>query len=87
MAKCFKGCGVKLGAIVGDDVTWHPIPTDNVPPCEQLGRSGCYLGDWLGFHPLGEVLDGDKCEAKVALCRREGVDDVKPPPHEGPDWG
>jgi hypothetical protein len=46
-------------AIVGDDVVWHAVSVDD--RLEKLDRRGRFLiGDWDGFDPLGELVDGDQ---------------------------
>jgi hypothetical protein len=49
----------EVGAVVGDDAVWHTISVDD--GLEKLDRRNRFLiGDWDGFDPLGELVDGDQ---------------------------
>jgi hypothetical protein len=49
----------EVGAVVGDDAVWHAVSVDD--RLEKLDRRGRFLiGDWDGFDPLGELVDGDQ---------------------------
>jgi hypothetical protein len=49
----------EVGAVVGDDAIWHAISVDD--GLEKLDRRSRFLiGDWDGFDPLGELVDGDQ---------------------------
>jgi hypothetical protein len=48
----------EVGAIVGDDAVRHAVSVDD--RLEELDRRSRFLiGDWDGFDPLGELVDGD----------------------------
>jgi hypothetical protein len=48
----------EIGAVVGDDAVWYAISVDD--GLEKLDRRSRFLiGDWDGFDPLGELVDGD----------------------------
>jgi hypothetical protein len=49
----------EVGAVVGDDVVWHAVSVDDI--LKKLDHRGRFLiGDWDGFDPLGELVDGDQ---------------------------
>jgi hypothetical protein len=49
----------EVGAIVGNDAIWYTVPVDD--GLEKLDRRSRFLiGDWDGFDPLGELVDGDQ---------------------------
>jgi hypothetical protein len=57
----------EIGAVVGDDAVWYAISVDD--GLEKLDRRSRFLiGDWDGFDPLGELVDGDQ-QVSVASSR------------------
>ena len=56
----------ELGPII-----WYQMSTYNIFPYEVLNFLGSYLGDWLGFDPFGEVLNGNDKVFHLANDQRE----------------
>jgi hypothetical protein len=57
----------EVGAVVGDDAIWYAVSVDD--GLEELDRRSRFLvGDWDGFDPLGELVDGDQ-QVTVASSR------------------
>jgi hypothetical protein len=57
----------KVGAVVGDDAVWYAISVND--GLEKLDRrSRLLIGDWDGFDPLGELVDGNQ-QVSVASSR------------------
>lgn len=83
LAECSKYGRVELGAVVGDDILWHPIPENYAFPYEALRCRGRDFGDWLGLDPSGEIFDGNEREAKAAPGCWVWSDYVEPPLCEG----
>jgi hypothetical protein len=49
----------EVGAVVGDDAVWYAISVND--RLEEFDRrSRLLIGDWDGFDPLGELVDGDQ---------------------------
>ena len=58
---------IELSAIIYDDGLRKAKLIDDRLPYELLGFSFSDLSHWLGFHPFGEVVYGDKQE--LSLCQ------------------
>jgi hypothetical protein len=57
----------EVGVVVGDDAVWYAISVDD--GLKKLDRHSRFLiGDWDGFNPLRELVDGDQQES-VASSR------------------
>jgi hypothetical protein len=57
----------EVGAVVGDDAIRYAVSVDD--GLEELDCRGRFLvGDWDGFDPLGELVDGDQ-QVSVASSR------------------
>jgi hypothetical protein len=65
--KLLKFARGEVGTVVGDDAVWYAIPVDD--GLEKLDRRSRFLiGDWDGFDPLGELVNGDQ-QVSVASSR------------------
>jgi hypothetical protein len=58
----------KILSIVGCDLLWNSIATDDVLPEEFLNGHRGYVGDRLHLNPLGEVFYCHDGERVVSLC-------------------
>jgi len=47
---------------------------------------GCDSGQWLGFYPFGEIINGYNQEFALPLVGGEGAEDIHSPFSKGP-WG
>jgi hypothetical protein len=67
LGELLKRARSEVGAVVGDDVVWHAISVNDGFKKLDL-RSRLLIGDWDGFDPLGELVDGDQ-QVSVAPSR------------------
>ena len=75
---------IKLASIVDDEHKKNPEPDNNI-----LLNNFFYLGfddhrQWLGYHPLGEVVYGHNEEFFLCYHWGKWIEDIDPPLCEGP---
>jgi len=58
----------------------------NILTNELLNLLGCDSGQWFGFYPFGEIINGYYQEFHLALVGGEGAEDIHSPFSKGP-WG
>jgi len=51
-----------------------------------LDLLGCDSGQWFGFYPFGEIINGYYQEFHLPLAGKEGAEDIHSPFSKGP-WG
>ena len=64
--KLLEYFAVKLGSVVYCEFSWHFEAAYDLLPEAFFDSLRGYCGEWLGFYPFGEVLDGNHRIAEVA---------------------
>ena len=78
---------IKLASIVDDEYEWD-IDLDNDIFLNKLLHLGFDdHGQWISFHPLGEVVNGHDEEPSLFHHHGERAEDVNPLLGEGPRCG
>ena len=78
---------IELASIIGDEHKQNPEPNN-----DNLRNKFLHLGfgdrsQWLGFHPLGEVVHDHDEEFLQCYHHRKWTKDIYPPLCEGPWYG
>ncbi|KAI5331593.1 hypothetical protein L3X38_021719 [Prunus dulcis] len=75
---------IKLPTVVGNDRIWDTESATNVSPDEIFSLRCRYGCQGFGFHPFGEVVDGNHCVFYMPLALRHRTNQVQSPLCERP---
>jgi len=65
---------------------WDTISAYNIFPYKLLDLLGCDSGQWFGFYPFGEIINGYYQEFHLPLARGKVSEDIHSSFSKGP-WG